>query len=203
MVVGGPRLDEAVVHGGGLLKRLVTGGVVVVGVVVLGTLGSRHQVEDGIVAVAQLGLGVAQIGNHALKLVGRHVVLVVQHAAVAHDEDLVVVHAARRALKGALGGNLHLHLAPLVLLARGALPGQDAVGLELRGGLGHRDDLVAQAGEGGADAGECGGLASADAAGDDDLGDGGHANLLTTGVAFVVTSKDTRNPCPPRQALRA
>jgi hypothetical protein len=52
VMVGRPRLDEAVVHGGGLLQRLVAGGVVVVGVVLLGALGGRHQVEDGVVAVA-------------------------------------------------------------------------------------------------------------------------------------------------------
>ena len=192
MRMGRPSRDQPVVEVGSLLDGLDAGLVVFGGVKLRQALRRGHQMKHRVIAREQLLLGAADLGQHLGVVLGRHIDLVVDRAAVADDEELVGLHRARGPLKQALLLQLQGHLHLLVVEIRAAGPGRDAAGDELRRRLRHKEHGIAELGKGVLDPAHGGRFAAAGAAGDHDSADF-HGIVLRFGDTIKIPDVDVKS----------
>ena len=160
-----PGGQQLIVHGHGLLRRFVAGGVVGHGVKFLRALGRRYQMKHRVIAVPQLQFVGPHIGQHLGKLLLGHVSAVIHGSTVAHNQNFARVHGMGRLHKQAFLFHLQLHLAFLIIQVGAAGPGSHAAGNQLGSGFRHKQHRIAPLGKGVLNPAEGGGFARAGAAG--------------------------------------
>ena len=175
--------NELVVQRRSLFGRFGTGGVVGRGVELHRALGRCHQMEHRVVAIAQLHLTRAQPLREHGKIQRGHVSLVVQRAAIAHDEHLVRSHGGGAGLKHLFLLQLQLQKAFLKIQPRAAIPRRQTAADELGGRLRHEQHSVAQLGVVVLDPAHSRRLACTGTAGDHDFGN------LHVGSSFFCTQQ--------------
>ena len=170
-----PRIDDLLVEQAGLAQALLVHllialRIVAGGIILFGTVGSRYQVEHGIIAlVAQLGGVGAQRRGDVFPHLRGHVGGDVHHAAVADDErgfGALLSHGEELVLQG----ELYLERGFLALIEQVLVVGEvvHARLREQRGHFRYGKHFVTEAGEMLDDLYERGGLPCARPSGEDD-----------------------------------
>ena len=133
MGMAGPGIDELVIHGSRLFGCFDPCPVVRGSVEFDGTLRSCHEMIDRVIAVKELDFVLADLSKDGRKFDVIHIDFVVQCAAVADDQDLIVRHSERSFPEKTFFFELKRHLALLVVQVAAAGPGSDAACDEFRG----------------------------------------------------------------------
>ena len=175
--VSGPSLDNLLVERAGdvqafLCHRLVALGIVGRGVVLLGAIGGAHQVQHGVIALAQFGAAGAHGTGDVVPHLGCHIGRDVERAPVT-DDDARLGTFLGHTVEFILEGKLDFESRFLALIEVFLVGGQvvHAGGGEHGGHLGQGEHLVSHAGEMLDYLGQCRRLAGARSSGEDDASD--------------------------------